>query len=222
MAIIEIIHPKLGVVRQYRFDFINSVKPLHIVFIGVQMGGKSITYQDNPNRIQTESHAYSASMNNEINNSCICCKICSYVTPVVVNPLYIKMTSHVRHGVSNHRLFDRLFKSLLRLTSKKAWKVHIAWPFVKGIHRLPVDVLTNGPVMRKAFSYHDVTTAIFGQQLTHLPLVSHICISELGQHWFSNGLSPVRRQATTWTNADLLLIINKRQWKCNQNTNLFF
>ena len=34
---------------------------------------------------------------------------------------------------------------------------------------------------------------------THLPLVLHICVSELGQHWF-------RYQAITWTNAGLLTI----------------
>ena len=38
--------------------------------------------------------------------------------------------------------------------------------------------------------------------LTHLSLVPHVCVSELGQHWSS----PVRRQVTTRTNAGLLLI----------------
>ena len=37
--------------------------------------------------------------------------------------------------------------------------------------------------------------------LTHLPLVPHICVNELGQHWFI-----VRRQAITWTNTELLSI----------------
>ena len=31
--------------------------------------------------------------------------------------------------------------------------------------------------------------------LTHIPLVPHVCVSELGQHWLDNGLSPIRRQA---------------------------
>ena len=34
----------------------------------------------------------------------------------------------------------------------------------------------------------------------------HVFISEMGQHWFTNGLWPVRRQANTWTNAGLLSI----------------
>ena len=35
--------------------------------------------------------------------------------------------------------------------------------------------------------------------LTHLTLVMHICVSELGIIGLGNGLSPVRRQAITWT-----------------------
>ena len=40
-----------------------------------------------------------------------------------------------------------------------------------------------------------------------LPLAPHICVGELRQHIGSgNGLAPNRRQAITWTNADLLSI----------------
>ena len=64
------------------------------------------------------------------------------------------------------------------------------------------------------------------------PIVPHICVSELGQHWSSKGLPPVRRQAITWTNADLLsngplgtnfseirieirnILLMKRIWNC--------
>ena len=43
--------------------------------------------------------------------------------------------------------------------------------------------------------------------LTHLPLVSHICVRESGISIGSdNGLSPARRQAITWANAGLLSI----------------
>ena len=42
--------------------------------------------------------------------------------------------------------------------------------------------------------------------LTHLPLVAHICVNELGQHWVNNSLSPGRRQAIIWTNAEILSI----------------
>ena len=71
---------------------------------------------------------------------------------------------------------------------------------------------------------------------THLPLVPHICVNELD--WINtgsgNGLSPVRHQAITWTNAVLLSIrptgtnfseiwikyetfhSRKCSWKCRQ------
>ena len=44
--------------------------------------------------------------------------------------------------------------------------------------------------------------------LTHLPLVPHMCVGELGQLsiGLSNGLVPNRQQAITLTNADLLSI----------------
>ena len=42
--------------------------------------------------------------------------------------------------------------------------------------------------------------------ITHLPLVLHICISEIDHHCSGYGLSPVRRQAIAWTNAGLLSI----------------
>ena len=37
-------------------------------------------------------------------------------------------------------------------------------------------------------------------------LMPDICVSEMGQRCSGNGLSPVRRQAMTWINADLLSI----------------
>ena len=45
-------------------------------------------------------------------------------------------------------------------------------------------------------------------ELTNIPPVPHICVGELGQHYFRqfNGLSPVQLQAVIWTNADLLSI----------------
>ena len=43
-------------------------------------------------------------------------------------------------------------------------------------------------------------------QLTHVPLVPNICVNDLDGIGSSNGLSPVRRQVITWTNAGILLI----------------
>ena len=42
--------------------------------------------------------------------------------------------------------------------------------------------------------------------LTHLPLVPHICVSGWCQHWFNNGLSPIRRQDIILTNTGILSI----------------
>ena len=42
--------------------------------------------------------------------------------------------------------------------------------------------------------------------LTHLPRVPHLCVSELTHHGSGNGLSPARRQAIIWTNTDSLSI----------------
>ena len=51
------------------------------------------------------------------------------------------------------------------------------------------------------------STEFISRALTHLHLVPHTCVSELGWSISSgNGLSPVRRQAITWTNAGLLSI----------------
>ena len=59
---------------------------------------------------------------------------------------------------------------------------------------------------------------------THLPLVLHICASELGKHWFRQWLVAYSAPShylnqcqliTNWTHG------NKLQWKFNQNTRLF-
>ena len=60
--------------------------------------------------------------------------------------------------------------------------------------------------------------------LTHLPLVSHICVSESGQYWFRLWfvvfLAPSHylnqcSGIVNWTPR------NKRQWNCNRNPNIF-
>ena len=59
------------------------------------------------------------------------------------------------------------------------------------------------------------------QPVSYLPLVPHICLSELCSIGSGNGLSPDRRQAITWTNVYLLTVRNKLQWNLNQNKKLF-
>ena len=45
---------------------------------------------------------------------------------------------------------------------------------------------------------------ILPQNLTHWGRETHVYVSKLNHHWFRyNGLSPARRQAIIWTNADL-------------------
>ena len=60
--------------------------------------------------------------------------------------------------------------------------------------------------------------------LTHLPLVLHICISECGKHWFRKWL--VAYSATSHYLNQCWVIINwtignRLQWNFNQNTRLF-
>ena len=43
-------------------------------------------------------------------------------------------------------------------------------------------------------------------QLTHWGRVTHICVGKLTIIGSDNGLSPERRQAIIWTNAEILLI----------------
>ena len=60
--------------------------------------------------------------------------------------------SHQCHGISNH--WNCLFNSLFRLTANVK-KAPNYWPFVRGIHRWPVDSPYRGPVIWKAFPCHD-------------------------------------------------------------------
>ena len=61
-------------------------------------------------------------------------------------------------------------------------------------------------------------------ELTHPPLVPHICISESGQHWFRWWLvaysAPSHYLNQRWV-MDNWTIRNKLQWNFNQNTKFF-
>ena len=67
----------------------------------------------------------------------------------------LQWRNHERDGVPNHQPHNCLFNSLFRRRSKKASKLRITWPCVRGIHRWP-DSLHKGPVMRKIFPFDDV------------------------------------------------------------------
>ena len=61
-------------------------------------------------------------------------------------------------------------------------------------------------------------------RLTHLPLVLHICVSKLGQHWFVQWLvaysAPSHYLNQCWVIVNWTLR-NKLQWNFNQNAKLF-
>ena len=61
-------------------------------------------------------------------------------------------------------------------------------------------------------------------EITHFPLVLHICINELGQHWFRKWLvtysAPSHHLNRCWVIVYWNLR-NKFQWNFNQNTKLF-
>ena len=67
----------------------------------------------------------------------------------------ITMTSHVRHAFSNHQSSHCLYNSLCGPASKRQKSPHY-WPFVRGIHRWPVNFPHKGPVTQKQLPYDDV------------------------------------------------------------------
>ena len=70
----------------------------------------------------------------------------------------ITVMSHERHRISNHRSLECLCNSFFGLTSKTNQRSALL-PFVKEIHRWPVDSPHKGPVMRKAYPFHHANHA---------------------------------------------------------------
>ena len=68
----------------------------------------------------------------------------------------ITATSNEHQDKLIHLPLDCLFSCLFRLTSTKTSKLCIIGPFVKGMHRWPVDSPHKGPVMWNEFPFHDV------------------------------------------------------------------
>ena len=76
---------------------------------------------------------------------------------VIISQLTLRWRHNGRDGVSNHQPHDYLLNSLFRHRSKKTsklikWK-HFPryWPFVRGIHRSPVNSLHKGQWRGKCF-----------------------------------------------------------------------
>ena len=74
-----------------------------------------------------------------------------------------------------------------------------------------LDILQFIPPLNYIYTINFVSQVVFLScppfcRLSHWGRVTHICVSKLTILGSDNGLSPVRRQAITWTNAGLLLI----------------
>ena len=97
--------------------------------------------------------------------------------------------------VSNHRSFHCLFNSLCGPTSKKHQSPRY-WPFVRGIHRWPVNSPHRGPVTHKKLPFDDVTMTMQGSSPSYgcqmaCSIVKNLVIKPLVDHWYmmtsSNG-----------------------------------
>ena len=61
--------------------------------------------------------------------------------------------------------------------------------------------------------------------LTHPPLVPHMCVSESGQHWFRKWLVAYSAPSHYLNQCRIIVnwtLRNKFQWNCNRNTNKTF
>ena len=61
-------------------------------------------------------------------------------------------------------------------------------------------------VCNSPFNNNSSLVEVMASHLTHWGQVTHICVSKLSIIGSDNGLSPDRRQAIIWTNAEILLI----------------
>ena len=82
---------------------------------------------------------------------CICVYFFVLARTISIILQIIAMTSHERYVASNHLPFGYLFKILSGPTSKEHRRPH-HWPFVRGIHRWPVNSPHKGPVKREKSS----------------------------------------------------------------------
>ena len=83
-------------------------------------------------------------------------------------------------------------------------------------------VRTHAHYGRRKSWYHIYPTR--WRKLTHLPLVTHICVSEWGQHLFRQGLVAYAAPSHYLNECWVIVNWNPRkqyQWNFNQNTKLF-
>ena len=76
-----------------------------------------------------------------------------------ISPLQWRYNGH--DGVSNHQPYHCLLNRLFSADQRNI-KAPRYWPFVRGIHRRPVNSPHKWPVTRKMFSFDDVIMSLHG------------------------------------------------------------
>ena len=133
----------------------------------------------------------------------------------------ITVTSRERYGIPRHQSISIFLNRMLRLTIKKILKLQFIGHFVKVTRQWPANSHNKISVMRNTYPCEDVIINLFPtmrweQRCWHLSvcrfmyIVSKICFISIAYasvnmvtNGSGNGLSPIRRQAITWTNAAL-------------------
>ena len=78
-----------------------------------------------------------------------------WLGPLEISLFHITAISNDRHGVSNYRPIECLFNTFFRLTTKNIICPRLC-PYVKGIHKWPVDSLQKGTVKKKMVPFDDI------------------------------------------------------------------
>ena len=163
------------------------------------------------------------------------------------NPCTGKMTSlyWIRYGLQyNSKPFDWKYWDQLRYEDQSRVWSYLAWSvFCVLLQSICIDfyvLLLSSALFSYSVTFCTdqymvllvymlvswlfLTTYILHMLLTHLSLVPHICITELGRHWFREWLvacsAPSHYLNQHWVIVNLTPR-NKLQWNFNQNTKLF-
>ena len=115
------------------------------------------------------------------------------VTQAVTDRFCVTLTSHEPHGISNHRQLEYLFNKVL--SRKGNINESYYWPFVRGIHRCPVDFHYKEPVMWKACQCHG--SVMFYSSNTEITVITDITRSlHTGSFWVESARVSVTGRVT--------------------------
>ena len=150
----------------------------------------------------------------------IFCSVCTKIRIILLQCRHISET-----GVSNHRQFDSLFNTMLRITTKKRFKVRVTGPLCADLwiprqestdakefqyndgivpivnYDFHAEFLFNRIILlcavkhRTDFYVFSLDRLFYTHNLTHWGRETHICVGEHASIGLNNGLSPNRRQA---------------------------